>query len=266
MNLSGKTILVTRSRHQAGESVHAIERAGGNAVIFSTIEITPPQSWDACDKALKLLPGYHGICFGSTNGVEFFFRRAAETAIPTDCLRDKQIYAVGEKTKEAVEHHDLPVTVIPDSYSASELVASLRKEAISGKKFLLPKGNLGDNTLSKGLEELGGIVDSIEVYQTVKPDVADAEKMYARIVTGEIDVLTFASPSAVRNFLSLFSVEKVQNMYSHSLFAVIGPVTAEALRQNGFSPHVTARHSTIHGLIEAIIHHFQPEFENPEKL
>ena len=87
MNLSGKTILVTRAAHQAASAVRIIERHGGTAIVFPTIEILPPPSWDACDRTLNILHMYDGIIFTSTNGVEFFFQRYQERNISVGDLK-----------------------------------------------------------------------------------------------------------------------------------------------------------------------------------
>ena len=56
--LSGKTILVTRSAHQSDGFVRAIEEHGGTAIVFPTIEIIAPLSWDQCEKAIASLYMY----------------------------------------------------------------------------------------------------------------------------------------------------------------------------------------------------------------
>ena len=106
MNLTGKTILVTRSAHQADDFVHLIEQYGGRAIVFSTLEIVPPGSWADCDRAIKSLSLYDGLIFTSTNGVEFFFRRLKERGGPLQELHSKMILVVGEKRRRAWRNSD----------------------------------------------------------------------------------------------------------------------------------------------------------------
>ena len=76
--IANKTILITRAAHQAPEFADALRRLGGTPVLFPTIEIVAPASWDECDRAIDALYMYDGIIFTSRNGVEFFMRRLHE--------------------------------------------------------------------------------------------------------------------------------------------------------------------------------------------
>ncbi|HMD13177.1 MAG TPA: uroporphyrinogen-III synthase, partial [Bacteroidota bacterium] len=76
---------------------------GGTPVVFPTIQILPPDSWDGCDRALQGLYMYDGMIFTSTNGVVFFSRRCTEKSISKADLQSKQIFVIGEKPKQAIE-------------------------------------------------------------------------------------------------------------------------------------------------------------------
>ena len=65
-----------------------------------------------------------------------------------------------------------------------------------------------------------------------------------------VDMVTFASPSAVRSFHGLVGGEVVADA------GVIGPVTADAARELGYRVAVEADPFTIPGLVEAILSHF----------
>ena len=72
MDLTGKTILVTRAAHQAEEFARAIERYGGTPILFPTIDVQPPKSWEECDRAIDGISRYDGFLFASANAVSFF--------------------------------------------------------------------------------------------------------------------------------------------------------------------------------------------------
>src|SRR5690606_36774471 len=48
--LKNKTIVLTRTVEQSKESVSAFSELGANVIIFPTLEIVPPSSWDEFDK------------------------------------------------------------------------------------------------------------------------------------------------------------------------------------------------------------------------
>ena len=78
-----------------------------------------------------------------------------------------------------------------------------------------------------------------------------------RIDAKQIDLVTFASPSAVRHFAALFPEETMRAIECRTAFAAIGPVTASALQSAGMPARVVAEHSTMEALLEAIIRYFQ---------
>ena len=263
MPLSGKKILVTRSARQAGEFVRAIEGSGGTAILFPTIEIVPPASWDGCDKAIGNIYMYNGMIFTSVNGVEFFFRRMHEREGRLNNLKSKLIYVVGEKTQQAVEQQGLDVTLMPDKFTSADLARKLQTEDLHGKTFLFPRGNLGKDILQDNLKLLGASVDQVTVYQTVKPQQEKIEEVRAMLMNGEIDVATFTSPSTFNNFAALFSKQDMIDVCRRTKIAVIGPVTEKAVREAALTADITARQSTIESLVEAISAYFAPGIRNP---
>lgn len=262
MSLSGRTILITRAAHQAEELILAIERHGGNPILFSTIEITPPASWDECDHALDSLYMYNGLIFTSTNGVEFFFERLKTRGFSTLDVQAKMIYVVGEKTKEVVEQFGLRVTSMPEKFTAFDLSKALQQEDLNGKTFLFPRGNLGSSTLADNVRLLGAHVDSVIVYRTQKPSLQDIEKMLKPLIDRKIDVVTFTSPSTVKNFAALFPNHQLKSLLEQTKIAVIGPVTAKAVEEIGLNVDMISKKSTVESLVSAIEEHFQAEIKN----
>ncbi len=250
--LAGKNILVTRAVQQAAEFVRKIGEAGGKAVIFPTIDIRPVTEWGACDKAIEGLYMYDGLAFTSVNAAEYFFRRYKEAGHTIGELLKKQIFAVGEKTRQFLEKEGIHVTHVPEKFTSSDLSRLLQQEDLQGKSYLFPGGNLTRETLSDNLRMLGANVDPLVVYMNVVPDKGDIEKLHARFAADDIDIMTFLSPSAFKNFTLLFSVERTREYAERALMAAIGPTTAEAIRQHGIEVDIIPEVSTTDGMVEAM--------------
>lgn len=75
--LSGQTVLVTRPREQAVELRSLLEERGAAVLVQPSIEILPPENWDAVDDALRSLANgeFDRVLFSSSNGVRFFLER-----------------------------------------------------------------------------------------------------------------------------------------------------------------------------------------------
>ena len=256
MGLENKTILITRQREQSVEFIAEVERRGGKTVLLPMINIQDPDSWDEVDWALQQIKTYDALIFTSVNSVERFFQRCLLRSVEPVVFRKRDVYAVGEKTKKAIEGRGVAVKAIPEKYSSSGLAEYFRNLNLEGKRFLYPRGDLGKADLIKSLMRQRAIVDPVVVYKNTGPDEVDAEFVYRRLVAGEIDVVTFASPSAAINFVKRFSPEKISSMDKRTTIAVIGSTTAEEVRNLGIHVDVVARHSTIEGLLDAIEEHY----------
>ncbi|HTR81078.1 MAG TPA: uroporphyrinogen-III synthase [Bacteroidota bacterium] len=252
--LGGKTILVTRAAEQASEFVKLLEQLGASVVLFPTIHIIPPPSWEQCDKAIAKIEEYDSIILTSTNAAENFFSRLQLAGDGLSRLiAEKTVYAVGEKTKNAVERWNIPVAALPSVYDAKHLAISLSRTDVKGKRFLLPKGNLAGNVVTFALQEHGATVDEVIVYETVQPSDAEAEMIRGKLGNKEIDVVTFFSPSSISNFLAMIPEELLVD----KIIAVIGQTTASAARNLSLPVHIVAEHATSAYLASSIVRYYE---------
>jgi uroporphyrinogen-III synthase/uroporphyrinogen III methyltransferase/synthase len=77
-----------------------------------------------------------------------------------------------------------------------------------------------------------------------------------RVLAGEFDVLTFASPSAAANFAALCGREALAGVSAHAKIAVIGETTADAVRNAGLPVDIVAPEATASGLVRGIEAYF----------
>jgi uroporphyrinogen-III synthase len=117
---------------------------------------------------------------------------------------------------------------------------------------LLPRGQLAGELLVEELQSHGAVVEPIVVYNTVRPDGPDIRAITGRLMNHEIDVVTFASPSAVYNFVEMMEESSISDVFKHTRIAVIGPTTEEAVRAVGLQADIVAHQATSEGLAEAI--------------
>jgi len=252
MSLNGRTIIVTRPRGQSEALAAEIEKTGGRALVFPLIVIEPPESWEECDRSLADLRSYDGLLLTSANAVEKFFERAQTLHIGLSSFSSCTIYAVGEKTRRAIELRGLRVAFTPQKFSAAALAESVDGKELRGKKFLFPRGNLGREELERHLEESEAKVDAVVVYRTVGPDPVASESLRREILKGGIDVVTFASPSAAEHFAAIMPAAEFDAVRGRTRIAVIGPTTAQAVRALSLPVDILADESTSGGIVRAI--------------
>jgi len=260
IRLAGQNILITRAAGQAGELARQIVRRGGVPILFPTIAIRPPESWKDCDVEIDALPSYDGIIFTSANGVKCFFGRCVHHGLTADDLRSKLICAVGEQTRRAASRIGLTVTTMPEKYSALDLAGAVGDEFLKGKRYLHPRSNLGDDALAENFRRRRAHVRPVVVYRTVRPDPESFDRVRTMLLRGEIDVVTFTSPSTFGNFVSFFSADEIEQFRPLIRIAAIGPSTAEAIEQSRMAVDIFTEQASVGSLIESICRYFAPGF------
>lgn len=251
--LLGKRIGVTRSRAQASQVVADLTELGAEVLEIPTIRIEPPRKLAPLKEAIASIGIYDWIVFTSPNGVDAFFREFFRVHQDIRELGALKIAAIGAVTAEKLGALHLEVDLQPKTFTSEALLAEFKESVCcENLNFLLPRADLADERLRKGLEELGGIVDDLDAYRTV-PETEDRSGHLALLQTAGADLVTFTSSSTVNNFCDLIDVGALREQHPQMLFASIGPQTSEAMRERGLPVAVEAETHTIAGLVEAVL-------------
>jgi uroporphyrinogen III methyltransferase/synthase len=252
--LFGRRVLVTRSAEQAAPLVESLAAVGAQARVVPMIQLLPPDDTRALDAALDDLAGYDVLLLTSANAVRFLAERARVRDIAL-AVPGLEVVCVGPRTAEAALRAGLPVHRVPDSRFDAEgvLAEVLALLEPRGRRFLLPRSDAARDTLPDGLREAGASVDAVTVYRNVPAEV-DAAALREEITSGELDTLTFTSPSTVRRFVDLLDAPALARA-ARCTVAAIGPVTAAAARSAGLAPDVTQARATAEELVRALADH-----------
>jgi uroporphyrinogen III methyltransferase/synthase len=85
---------------------------------------------------------------------------------------------------------------MPEQFLAEQIAAGLPDA--EGAAILLARADIADSRLVEGLRARGAVVDQFVAYRTLVAD-EDAGPLRQQLAAAEIDVVTFASSSTVRN-------------------------------------------------------------------
>jgi uroporphyrinogen III methyltransferase/synthase len=252
--LFGKRVLITRTAEQSASLRDALQEAGAEAVVVPMIRIQAIRGSPDIDAAIAGLAQYDVLLLTSANAARQLAARAEERGYDLSGLR-AEVVCVGPATAAAALERGFPVHRVPVSrFDAEGMLDQIRRElSPAGKRFLLPRTEKSREVLPDGLREVGARVDTVAVYRTVAADV-DWKRLGERLAQGDFDALTFASPSAVRHFLGGIDAA-AREAAERCILAAIGPVTANALRAEGFEPDVVPESAEIRALVEALAQH-----------
>jgi len=258
--LSGKRVLVTRTRQQASELSRALARLGAEPVELATIEIVPRVDAAELEEAVDGLrtSAYGWVVFTSANAVELFCGHVRDFGLDARAFGRARIAAIGPGTAAALGQEGLRADLLPERYVAEGLLDAFARRPMRGQRVLLPRAEGAREALVDGLAGMGAKVDELTLYRAEVPHDPDAEGL-RRLRGGEIDVATFASSSSVRNLVAMLDgdVAPLRNVF----IAAIGPVTAEAVRAAGLACGVLASEHTIEGLVSALAASFAQNLE-----
>ncbi len=250
--LAGRRILVTRSAEQAGGLVIALRRAGAEAVLAPMIRVAAPEEPAGLDAALDELSAYDAVLLTSANAVRALEGRAAMRGRSLGGAGVRAL-CVGPATARAAREAGLAIELVPgERFDADGLLeAVLGAGPVSGRRFLLPRAAGARDVLPDGLRRAGARVDAVTAYRTLPADV-DAAWLRGRLVRGEIDALTFTSPSTVRRFVGCLDAA-ARDAAERCAVVAIGPVTAAALRAAGLAPDAVAERAAAEALVAAVV-------------
>lgn len=256
--LFGKRVLVTRTSEQAGEFNSVLERYGAIPVSVPTIKTVAPPDRKPLDRAIKRLSMYDWVVFTSANGVRYFFERLEKLGLDLRELKGVKICAIGPRTERAITDLRIRVDLTPKKFVAESIIESLGPRKIRGKRFLLPRAMVAREVLPKEVRRLGGKIDVVPSYKTVRPrkNAAELRKLFA---AGGVDVVTFTSSSTVSNFAAMFRKGELPGLLEGVKVACIGPITANTAKGLGLTVDVMPRSYTIPDLTEAMAEYYAKE-------
>jgi uroporphyrinogen III methyltransferase/synthase len=244
--LAGWRILVTRPQEQAAALGRALEAVGAEAVIFPTIALGPPPSWQPFDSAVAHLATYDWIVFTSPSAVRFAIERAPTLPVRLALADAPRVAAVGSETAKALAHNGVSASVPAEQ--RQEGLVQLLGDLSPGMRVLFPQALGGRETLREALQSQGVSVDVVPVSETVPLPYSPGARPPA------FDVATFASPSALRAFVDAFGVAALAG----TVVAVIGPTTEAAAQAAGVAVTVVAPSPSVSALVAALCAHLPP--------
>ncbi len=253
MPLTGKRILITRTRQQASELAAQLEAAGAEAILIPTIELAPPASFCGLDAALASLRSFDWVIFTSANAIHSFNARAKQQGIMPN---PKKIAVIGPATGRAIREIGLTVDLMPPEYVAESLAEALAPFA-PGSAMLLIRAEQARDLLPEALTAAGAQLTIANAYRNlVPPDSITALQQLFADPARHPAAITFTSSSTATNLFALLESAGVA-LPPEIVRASIGPVTSRTLRELGYPETIEAEEPTIAALCTLLTEHFR---------
>jgi uroporphyrinogen-III synthase len=261
-------VVNTRSPAQAPELDEILRGRGAVPLSYPCIDIAPPEDANALVHALAEAAAgrFDWVVFTSVNAVQAVATATGVAGAGRPAkgpqVAGARVAAVGPGTAAAVwAALGLTVDLRPDEYTAQALAAALVARGLG--RVLLLVGDKALDTLPRALEAAGAGVTPVIAYRTV-PGRGGAD-LPAILGRGEVDAVTFTSPSTVDNLALRLEHEGGDwALLGSTCIACIGPVTSRVAVSRGLHVQVEPREHTIEGLVDALEEYFNRSSRNEE--
>lgn len=252
--LFGTRVVVTRPRTQAGPQIQALRDLGAEVVAFPTIRVVPIAEPAEIQAMLEVVEAYDLIVFTSVNGVECFFDRLRKAGKDARSLHRATVLAIGPKTAAACRSRGVVPDVVPKTFVAEGVLEALddrlgtEGRSLAGSRILIPRALEAREVLPEAFAAAGAVVDVTPLYETVI-EQHDPDEVAA---AADADYVTFTSASSAHNFAALLRRAGIGDALAQVRAASIGPLTTQAVREEGMRVAVEATEFTIEGLVAAL--------------
>jgi len=248
---SKENVLITRSSDTVSETELLFKNSG-----FSVLSLPCISFHETSDLEFEHFflnrEDFDIIIFPSAKAASFYLNNTEKIRAEIDYSKVFKC-AVGKTTKEYCESRNIKIDLV-SRYQTGEDLAELllaRFSDLNNKTIVIPRSDLADETIPTKLRGNGAVVKTFVIYKTVLPDKKIIDESIEKIKGKDIDWIIFTSPSTFRNFLSIVKDYRLERLLN-SKFASIGNTTSKEIIKHGYKATVTAKISSINGIIEEI--------------
>jgi uroporphyrinogen-III synthase len=239
--LRGIGVVVTRPRAAAQRLGAEIERRGGNAMLFSALEIVGLPLQAQLAGALTVAGSYDYWVFVSQHAVEHGVRLLRECEVE---FADVTAIAIGPTTQRALLDAGFKRVLVSEAGFDSEAALALPElqqlhstaPDAPARTALIFRGRGGRETLRQGLEARGARVSYIECYERLKPvrPPSGAADLLQAWRAGKVHAVSAMSVQTLRNFVALMGAEGLTHLRATALFVPHERIAAPA-RDSGLN-------------------------------
>ena len=247
--LFGKNIMVTRSRTQSSSIVEKIMDLGGNPIEIPTIKIEKIENNTELENEINNIRDYTYLVLTSKNAVEIFFDKLEEMNLDTRALANLKVCAIGSATAKEIKSRGIIADIVPKAFVAESLFDELKDKLTKEDNILIPRARNARDYLVDKLSEIC-TVKEVHTYESVI-DTSKKDEILDILEKEDLDFITFASSSTVRNFVEIIGQDNLDKINSSKVIS-IGPITSATAEELNINVYKEAETATIDKIVEAI--------------
>jgi uroporphyrinogen III methyltransferase/synthase len=193
-------------------------------------------------------------------GVEVFIRRLLAGPNDARSLKGVGLCVIGQSSVERFAGVGIKPDVAIGEFRPELVMEALAaKGSLNGTRILMPHAEGARELLTAQLRKSGADVFEVGAYRTerVLPGDPGEPDLYKMLLEQQIDVVTFASPSTVKEFVDIHGADAVTDILRTTAVACVGPVTAQTAQALGITPAIVPDEYSMAAMVAAVVKHFR---------
>lgn len=225
LGLAGRRVVLTRPAGQAGQLAALISAAGGEPVLFPTLEILEATDLRPFFALIDRLDAFDLAIFISANAVN---KALALVQARRSWPAGLRVATVGRGSERALHRHGFDAVIAPTRGFDSEALLDLPElKDVAGKRVVIFRGEGGRELLAETLAARGAAIEYAECYRRGRPK-ADAAPLLALWGRHEIDAFIVTSSEALANLGEMLGETGRQCLKTTPLFVPHERIAAAA--------------------------------------
>ena len=243
--LAGKGIVVTRPAHQAEHLAGLISTAGGNAILFPTIEIVAIEN-QALAALISRLDEFDIAIFISPNAVHQAMKLIKSRR---ELPRQLELATIGRGGVRELERYGVRDVIAPERFDSEALLDMPKMRDVAGKRIVIFRGEGGRALLAETLIARGAAIEYAECYRRGVPQ-ADPSLLLKAWANGALHAITVTSSAGLRNLFLLVGASGHAQLRNTPLFLPHTRIASTARELGVASVVVTGQgdEELVHGL------------------
>ncbi|MGI8415515.1 MAG: uroporphyrinogen-III synthase [Nakamurella sp.] len=244
--LAGWRVLIGRTAGRSAALIRLLAAEGAQAQAVPLIDIVAPTDSAELDAALMTMAAgdCEWVAFTSVNAVSAVSQRAAQLDLLPVVSAQTRVAAVGPATARALQNADIAVDLVPAAGGSTADLAAAFPTGRSGETVVLPRSDIGADTLPDALRRKGYQVHTAVAYRTISralpPSIAED------LAGAGYEAVVVTSPSGVPALMAA-------GLADSTALIAIGAPTARAMSAAGMPPTEVATDPTDHDIVAAVI-------------
>jgi uroporphyrinogen III methyltransferase/synthase len=211
------------------------------------------------DRAAASIDEYRWVVFESASSVTRFLNALARGPRDLRALGRVGVCAIGPSTADHLSSAGIRPDVAVPEVGPERIAEAMEAFAhVSGHRVLVVRPDHLRGTVAEDLARHGALVTDLVAYRTApaSPDSPGVQDLYRSLLEGQIDAVTFTSPTALRRFAELIGEEQATDLLNTTVVAAIGPVTAASATEMGIESPLVPEVYTVAGLVQVLVDRF----------